>query len=83
RVRLAVGTAHHPSTTCRMGPADDSMAVVDGAGRVHGVHQLRVADASIFPSCPRANLHFTICAVAEKLAATMRHHDSARAAPPE
>ncbi len=83
RVRLAVGTAHHPSTTCRMGPADDSMAVVDGAGRVHGVHQLRVTDASIFPSCPRANLHFTICAVAEKLAATMRHHDSARAAPPE
>jgi choline dehydrogenase-like flavoprotein len=48
------------------------MAVVDTAGRVYGVRNLRVADASIFPFGPRANLHFTIIAAAEKIAAGMR-----------
>jgi len=68
RVRQTVTTAHHPSSTCRMGPADDPDAVIDAAGRVYGVERLRVADASILPSCPRANPHLTICAAAEKLA---------------
>jgi choline dehydrogenase len=44
------------------------MAVVDHNARVHGVAGLRVVDASIFPTGPRANLHFTVVAVAEKLA---------------
>jgi choline dehydrogenase-like flavoprotein len=30
-----------------------------------------VCDASIFPFGPRANLHFTVVAVAEKIAAGM------------
>jgi choline dehydrogenase len=66
------GTTHHPSSTCRMGPGDDPTAVVDHIGRVHGLTGLRVADASIFPTSPRANLHFTVCAVAEKLADMMQ-----------
>jgi choline dehydrogenase len=65
-------TTYHPSSTCRMGPADDPRAVVDHAGRVHGVAGLRVADASIFPTSPRANIHATVVAVAEKLAGAMR-----------
>jgi choline dehydrogenase len=72
-VRDSVGTTFHPSSTCRMGPADDPLAVVDHEGRVHGVDGLRVADASIFPTGPRANLHCTVVAVAEKLADAMRH----------
>jgi choline dehydrogenase-like flavoprotein len=40
---------------------------------VRGVEGLRVADASIFPTGPRANLHCTVVAVAEKLADAMRH----------
>jgi choline dehydrogenase len=71
-VRQTISTTHHPSTTCKMGPAEDPLAVVDKAGRVHGIEHLRVADASIFPYSPRANLHFTICAVAEKIADMMR-----------
>jgi choline dehydrogenase len=67
-VRTHAGTTYHPSSTCRMGPASDTMAVVDHAGRVHGVQGLRVVDASIFPTGPRANLHCTVVAVAEKLA---------------
>jgi choline dehydrogenase len=67
-VRDNVSTTWHPSSTCRMGPADDPMAVVDNEGRVYGVSNLRVVDASIFPTGPRANLHCTVTAVAERIA---------------
>ena len=48
-------TSHHPSCTCKMGY--DDMAVVDGEGRVHGVENLRVVDASIMPKVVTANLN--------------------------
>jgi choline dehydrogenase-like flavoprotein len=67
-VRDRVTTTYHPSSTCRMGPDLDPQAVVDHVGRVHGVAGLRVVDASIFPTSPRANVHCTVVAVAEKLA---------------
>jgi choline dehydrogenase len=66
------GTTFHPSSTCRMGPSSDRMAVVDHDAHVHGVGALRVVDASIFPTGPRANVHFTVVAVAEKLADAIR-----------
>lgn len=80
RVRQTMTTAHHPSSTCRMGPADDPDAVVDAAGRVYGVDRLRIADASILPSSPRANPHLTICAAAEKIADMLARLDGPRAA---
>jgi choline dehydrogenase-like flavoprotein len=55
-----------------MGPAGDATAVVDASGRVHGLQGVRVADASIFPTGTRANLHCTVVAVAEKLADAVR-----------
>jgi choline dehydrogenase len=67
------GTTFHPSSTCRMGPTSDPMAVVDHNALVHGIASLRVVDASIFPTGPRANVHFTVIAVAEKLADAIRH----------
>jgi choline dehydrogenase len=66
------GTTFHPSSTCRMGPRSDPMAVVDHDALVHGVGALRVVDASIFPTGPRANVHFTVVAIAEKLADAIR-----------
>jgi choline dehydrogenase-like flavoprotein len=72
RVRDQVSTVFHPSGTCKMGPATDPEAVVDHAGRVYGVVGLRVADASIFPTIPRANIHCTVVAVAEKFADAIR-----------
>ena len=43
---------HHASCTCKLGPADDAMAVVDHRFRVHGTRNLRVVDASVFPRIP-------------------------------
>jgi 5-(hydroxymethyl)furfural/furfural oxidase len=60
-----------------MGPAADPEAVVDFAGRVYGVGGLRVADASVFPTIPRANIHCTVVAVAEKLADVIQYDDGA------
>ena len=44
------------------------MAVVDPAGRVRGVHGLRVVDASVFPVVPSANTNFPTLMTAEKMA---------------
>lgn len=68
-MRAEIGTTYHPSSTCKMGPARDALSVVNAHGQVRGVRGLRVVDASIFPFGPRANLHFTVAAVAEKIAA--------------
>ncbi len=67
-----VMTGHHVSSTCRMGRADDPGAVVDAAGRVHGIEALRVVDASIMPDSVRANIHATVLALAEVVAARIR-----------
>jgi choline dehydrogenase len=58
----------HPVGTCRMGPAGDPTAVVDGAGRVHGLANLAVVDASVMPTIPRTNTNLTVLALAEGLA---------------
>lgn len=65
-------TSHHPCGTARMGAASDADAVVDAAGRVHGLEALRVVDASIMPDCPRVNINATTLMIAEKIATAMR-----------
>lgn len=59
-------SAYHPSCTCKMGY--DEMAVVDAELRVHGVENLRVVDASIFPSITNGNIYAPVMMVAEKAA---------------
>jgi choline dehydrogenase-like flavoprotein len=61
----------HPVGTARMGPAHDPGAVVDHHGRVHGISQLRVADASVMPTIPRANTNFPCMMIGERVAAWM------------
>ena len=65
--RAAVGV-WHASCTCRMGAREDTMAVTNNAGRVHGLGGLRVVDASIFPVVPCANTNFPTIMTAEKIA---------------
>jgi choline dehydrogenase len=59
-------SAYHPSCTCKMGY--DEMAVVDSELKVHGVNNLRVVDASIFPCITNGNLYAPTIMVAEKAA---------------
>jgi len=57
----------HPVGTCAMLPRENG-GVVDEKLRVYGTKNLRVVDASIMPSIPRANTQTTVYAVAEKAA---------------
>ena len=66
-IRKNVGTGHHVSCTAKMGPTSDPMSVVDQHGKVHGIENLRVADASIMPDCVRANTNVTVMAIGEKV----------------
>lgn len=65
-IKEHVESAYHPCGTCKMGAADDPMAVVDPECRVIGVEGLRVADSSIFPSIPNGNLNAPSIMVGEK-----------------
>lgn len=68
-VRQRAVTTNHCSGTTKMGAADDPLAVTDGSGHVYGTEGLVVADSSLFPTCPRGNIHFAVVATAEKIAA--------------
>lgn len=65
-IRDHAESAFHPCGTCRMGRADDPMAVVDPECRVIGVDGLRVADSSIFPRITNGNLNAPSIMVGEK-----------------
>lgn len=71
-VRTNVGGTWHPSGTCRMGRAGDPQAVTSPTGAVLGVEGLRVADASLMPSIPRANTNMPTIMIAERIAGFIR-----------
>lgn len=74
RTYLHETAAHHVHAvgTCKMGTAGDHLAVVDLEGRVYGLEGLRVIDASIMPTIPRANTNLTVIMIAEKISDMMR-----------
>ena len=67
-IRDHAESAYHPCGTCRMGRADDPLAVVDPEARVIGVAGLRVADSSIFPQVTNGNTNAPSIMVGEKVA---------------
>ena len=71
-VRQYVGGTWHPSGTCRMGAAHDSLAVTGADGSVHGVGGLYVCDASLMPSIPCANTNVPTIMLAERIADRLR-----------
>ena len=71
-VARRVITSQHISGTCKMGPASDSMAVVDQFGKVRGMQALRVVDASIMPDCIRANTNATALMIGERISDFIR-----------
>jgi choline dehydrogenase len=66
-------TIFHPVGTCRMGRADDELAVVDSELRVRGVAGLRIADASVMPRITSGNTNSPTLMVAERAAALVLH----------
>jgi choline dehydrogenase len=71
-IRANCATIWHPVGTCKMGPAGDSTAVVDQHFKVHGVGNLRVVDASVFPSHTRANPNLICFVLGERAGEWMR-----------
>ncbi|MBV9611397.1 MAG: hypothetical protein JO091_02950, partial [Acidobacteriaceae bacterium] len=68
--RSMAETCYHPAGTCRMGVGADS--VVDFELRVHGISNLRIADASIMPELPNGNTCAPTLMIAEKAADLIR-----------
>ncbi len=71
-IKAFVRPAAHLCGSARMGLSPDAGAVVDPQGRVYGVDNLWVADASIMPRIPSAPPHLTVLMIAEKIAAGLR-----------
>jgi choline dehydrogenase len=65
-------TDYHPSGTLRMGPDGDEMAVVDDRCRLRGIDRLYIADASVMPTIPRANINLPTMMIGERVAEFVR-----------
>jgi choline dehydrogenase len=57
----------HPVGTCRMG-AGPAGSVTDARGRVHGLENVVIGDASILPVIPDANTLLPVAAAADRVA---------------
>lgn len=70
RARLAFmcDSGYHPSGTVPMGAAPGEEVACDPHGNVFGAENLVVADASLLPTMPTANIHLTVLMMAERIA---------------
>ena len=69
-LQKSVHTFFHPTSTCKMGVAED--AVVDPELKVHGVRNLRVADASVMPEITTGNTNAPSILIGWKCAEMIR-----------
>ncbi len=70
--KAVASSGFHPSCTAKMAPADDPVGVVDQHLRVRGFDNLFVADASVMPKCPRANIHLSTIMIGERAGEWLR-----------
>ena len=71
-MRRTVFNTTHASGTCKMGPAADPLAVVDQRLNIHGLENIKVADASVMPNVIRANTNCTTIMIGERCAHWLR-----------
>ena len=68
----ACGSGYHPCGTVPMGSCLRGAGAVDGHGRVRGVDGLVVADASIMPTVPSANINLATLMIGERFGEWIR-----------
>ena len=71
--RIQVFNTTRASGTCKIGPASDPMAVVDQRLNIHGLENIKVADASVMPNVIRANTNATTIMIGERAADWLRN----------
>ncbi len=71
-IRQTADTVYHPTSTCIMGP-DECSSVVNNQCKVYGIENLRVVDASVFPTVTSGNTNAPVIMVAEKVADMMKN----------
>lgn len=75
-IAATADTVYHPTSSCRMGPDGDRMAVLDAQLRVRGIDRLRVVDASAMPTVPSGNTAAPTIMMAEKAADLIRYPET-------
>ena len=65
------GSIYHLCGSARMGQ-DPELSAVDERLRVHGIKNLRIVDASIFPSITAGNIQAPVLMIAEKAASMIK-----------
>jgi choline dehydrogenase-like flavoprotein len=70
--RAVAPTVYHPAGTCRMGAADDDLAVVDPELRLRGLANVRIADASVLPTMTSVNPMVAVLMIGERAADLIR-----------
>ncbi|KAG0150621.1 hypothetical protein CROQUDRAFT_87816 [Cronartium quercuum f. sp. fusiforme G11] len=71
--RKVAHTVYHPAGTCKMGDVADQMAVVDPSLKIRGLSNVRIVDASVFPTMVTPNPMVTVLMIAEKASDLILH----------
>lgn len=71
-VEQITGSGYHPCGTVPMGTDEDDSAATDGRGRVRGIDNLIVADASLMPTITSSNTNLPSLMIGERFGEWLR-----------